>query len=90
MNTHSPRRKFLTLGLSALAVAPFASWAAKNDGLRKSMKYVDQTAKPEQRCDNCLHWVPGASAKDLGGCKLFAGDTEINPAGWCNVWVKKA
>jgi hypothetical protein len=90
MNTSISRRKILMLGVSAVTTLPSLSWAAKNAGLRVSMKYVDKTEKPDQRCDNCLHWVPGASAKDLGGCKLFAGDTEINPAGWCTVWAKKA
>ena len=90
MSTSNPRRKFLALGISALAAIPVVALAAKNEGLRTSMKYVDKTAKPEQRCDNCLHWVPGPTPKDLGGCKIFAGDTEINPAGWCTAWAKKA
>lgn len=90
MSMNPSRRKMFKLGASLLASIPVVALAAKNEGLRKSMKYVDQTPKAEQRCDNCLHWVPGASPKDLGGCKLFAGDTEINPAGWCTVWAKKA
>ncbi len=91
MQINSSRRNVLKLfGAAALAAIPVASFAAKNAGLRTSMKYVDKTEKPDQRCDNCVHWVPVADPKALGGCKLFAGDTEINPNGWCTVWAKKA
>ena len=90
MSFNSSRRQALKLGAAALAVIPVVAFAAKNEGLRKSMKYVDQTANPQQRCDNCVQWVPGADAKALGGCKIFAGDTEVQPAGWCTAWVKKA
>ena len=83
------RRNLLKLGGIAVVTMPLAALAAKNEPLRKAMKYQE---KPEgdKKCSNCLQFVPGKSAKDLGGCKLFAGDTEINPEGYCTAWVKKA
>lgn len=67
---------------------PLVAFAAKNDALRKAMKYQD---KPEgdKKCSTCLQFVPGKTPKDLGGCKIFAGDTEISPDGYCTAWAKK-
>jgi hypothetical protein len=31
-----------------------------------------------------------AGTRSLGGCKMFAGDTEISPNGYCSVWAKKS
>jgi High potential iron-sulfur protein len=63
--------------------------AATNAALRAALKYQ---GKPEgdKSCANCVQFVPGASAKELGGCKVMPGDTEISPQGYCIVWVKKA
>lgn len=89
-----PRRRFLKIGAAALAVIPVAiassrAGAATNAALRSSLKYQ---AKPEgdKSCATCMQFVPGASAKDLGGCKVMPGDTEISPQGYCMVWAKKA
>ena len=82
------RRNMLKLGGIAIAMIPVAAFAAKNEPLRKAMKYQD---KPEgdKKCSNCLQFVPGKTPKDLGGCKIFAGDTEILPSGYCTAWAKK-
>lgn len=83
------RRNMLKLGGAAIAMIPVVAFAAKNEPLRKAMKYQD---KPEgdKKCSTCMQFVPGKSATDLGGCKVFAGDTEISPNGYCSAWVKKA
>ena len=82
------RRSMLKLGSIAVVMLPVAALAAKNDPLRKAMKYQD---KPEgdKKCSTCLQFVPGKTASDLGGCKVFAGDTEISPNGYCTAWAKK-
>ena len=36
-----------------------------------------------------MQFVPGPSEKDLGGCKIMLGDTEISPQGYCTAWTKK-
>ena len=83
------RRSMLKLGSIAVVMMPVVAFAAKNDPLRKAMKYQD---KPEgdKKCSTCLQFVPGKTASDLGGCKVFAGDTEISPNGYCTAWAKKA
>jgi hypothetical protein len=65
---------------------PVAVQAAQNNGLRSTLKYQD-APKGEQRCSACMHFVPGKSASDRGGCKYMPGDTEISPNGWCLSWV---
>ena len=93
-NNQMPRRQFLKLGGAALAMVPVMvisrrADAATNAAMRTSLKYQ---GKPEgdKSCANCIQFVPGASAKDLGGCKIMPGDTEISPQGYCMVWAKKA
>ena len=90
----TPRRQFLKIGGTALAMIPVMAVfgcadAATNATLRTALKYQD---KPEgdKSCANCMQFVPGASVKDLGGCKVIPGDTEISPQGYCIVWAKKA
>jgi len=89
----TPRRQFLKFG-GALAMIPVViactrTDAATNASLRTSLKYQ---GKPEgdKSCANCMQFVPGASAKDLGSCKIIPGDTEISPQGYCMAWTKKA
>lgn len=85
---NASRRSLLKLGGLAIAVLPVAALAAKNEGMRTSMKYKD-TPEGDKQCDNCVQWVPGKTPKDLGGCKLFPNDNEVAPKGYCVAWAKK-
>jgi hypothetical protein len=87
------RRQFLKIGGAAIAMIPVLavsgkSMAATNAAMRASMKYQDKP-NGDKRCATCMQFVPGKTAKDLGGCKIFAGDTEISPNGYCVAWVAK-
>lgn len=83
------RRNMLKLGGIAVVLMPVAAFAAKNDAMRKAMKYKD-TPEGDKKCSSCMHFVPGKTATDLGGCKIFAGDTEVSPNAYCGGWAKKA
>jgi hypothetical protein len=83
------RRSVIKLGAAALAMIPVVALAAKNDAMRTSTKYKD-TPEGDKSCANCLQFVPGKSAADLGGCKIYPGDTEVSPKGFCIAWAKKA
>jgi len=90
----TPRRQFLKVGGAALALIPVVtftdrSFAASNAGMRVALKYQDKPLA-EKSCLTCLQFVPGASAKVPGGCKVIPGDTEIAPTGYCTAWTKKA
>ena len=87
----SARRRMLKLGGVALAIIPVMvisgrTYAAKNAAMRTAFKYQD---KPEgdKQCSGCVQFVPGKSAKALGGCKIYPGDTEVSPHGYCTAWV---
>jgi hypothetical protein len=72
--------------LAGLATLP---WTARAQGKasKSAMKYQD---KPNngQECDGCVQFVPGASSKAKGTCKVVDGD--VSPKGWCIAYVKKA
>ena len=87
----STRRRLLKLGSAGLALLPLAAfigktYAATNAAMRTAFKYQD---KPEgdKACRGCVQFVPGKTAKALGGCKIYPGDTEISPNGYCTAWV---
>lgn len=82
------RRNLLKSGAAALAAIPVLAFsgrasAAVNAALRASMKYQE---KPQdgKNCAGCGQFIPG---KPLGGCKIFPGDNEVSPQGWCVAWV---
>ncbi|NJD25958.1 MAG: hypothetical protein FIB06_11200 [Betaproteobacteria bacterium] len=82
------RRKMLKAGGLTLAMIPVVAMAAKNDAMRASMKYKD-SPEGDKSCATCVQFVPGKSPTDLGGCKIFPGDTEVSPKGYCVAWAKK-
>lgn len=94
IDNHARRRRLLKLGSAVIALAAIAAIsnradAAINAALRAALKYQ---GKPEgdKNCANCVQFVPGASAQELGGCKVIPNDTEISPRGYCAAWAKKA
>jgi hypothetical protein len=91
------RRKVLKIGVTALAVAPLAGFslrasATQNASVRKALKFQEQP-NAEKRCDGCVNFIPNkdkpGNNEDVNGCKLYPGDTEIPPHGYCVGFVKK-
>lgn len=82
------RRNLLKMGGAALAMIPVVAVAAKNDSIRTTMRYKD-SPEGDKKCGDCGLFVAGASATDAGSCKVFPGDTEISPNGYCMAWAKK-
>ena len=85
------RRQFLKIGSAAIAMISVLAvsgkvLAATNAGMRTSMKYQDKP-NGDKNCANCIQFVPGKTPKDLGGCKIFPGDTEISPQAYCVAWA---
>lgn len=94
MLNFSTRRELLKIGSAALAMIPVVAFtdrafAATNAGMRAALKYQDKPMA-EKSCAGCMQFVPGASAKAPGACKIMPGDTEIASTGYCTAWVKKA
>jgi hypothetical protein len=82
------RRGLIKVSLTTLAMIPVVAMAAKNDAMRAGTKYKD-TPEGDKQCSGCAQFVPGKTAKDLGGCKIYPGDTEVSPTGYCITWSKK-
>lgn len=52
--------------------------------MRRNLNYIDDTERPEERCDNCALYKKPENG-GCGGCLLFAGP--VTPQGWCSSWV---
>jgi hypothetical protein len=75
------RRAALLAGAALTAsVAPSRQASAQQKASKEAMKYQDKP-NGDQRCSNCLQFVPPAS------CKVVDGT--ISPNGYCIAWVKK-
>ena len=90
MNTNLTRRTFFKTAGIALALIPLAgihrqAMATTNPAIRAKLKY-QSTPKDNMTCTSCLEFVPGKTAKDLGGYKVIPGDNEIAPDGYCTSW----
>lgn len=88
INENCSRRRLIKIGFTTLAMIPVVAFAAKNDPMRASTQYKG-TPEGDKQCSGCSQFVPGKNAKDLGGCNIFPGDTEIAPAGYCIAWSKR-
>ena len=89
----SSRRQFLKIGGAAIAMIPVVAvsrnvMASTNAAMRTSMKYQNKP-NGDKQCATCMQFIPGKTPKDLGGCKIFPGDTEISPKGYCVAWAAK-
>lgn len=93
MNNIDISRRNLFKLAGALAIipvfaAPASSQAAQNPAMRGALKYQD-TPSGGKKCVDCFHFLPGAKAEGPSGCRMFAGDTEISPNGYCTAWAQK-
>jgi hypothetical protein len=94
---HLRRRQVLKVGVSVLAAAPLVGisrlvFATQNAPVRTAMKFQEQP-NGDKQCSKCANFIPNAAKPgnndDVNGCKLFPGDTEIPPHGYCLGFVAK-
>jgi len=52
-----------------------------------ALQYVNESAKPDQKCTDCQFYTPGDGGK--GKCQLFQKGL-VAEGGWCASYVKKA
>jgi hypothetical protein len=86
--TRSNRRNFLWLGTvggatlaTACAGAAWCQSAAPTKLGKATVQYTETSSAPHMDCDDCIQFVPGASPKSTGLCKIVEG--EISPHGHC-------
>ena len=75
------------VGVQIVAFTGSKAWAAPAKLAKSAVKYVDVSADEGKDCDDCVQFVPGATAKGLGTCKIVDGD--INPHGHCIAFSPK-
>ena len=91
LNENVSRRRFLkgSALLASIAVASVTGAMSKPAyaGVTKaSVRYRDKP-NGKAECSNCIQFVPGASAKANGTCKIVDG--VISPHGWCVAYSAK-
>jgi hypothetical protein len=89
----SSRRRFIKLGGTALSAIPLLvlanrATASTNASARSQFKYQGQPMGGKS-CSGCVQFVSGTSPAALGACKIFPGDTEVSPSGYCIAWAAK-
>jgi hypothetical protein len=76
-------RRTSALGLGAavvwLASPPARAQAAKL--AKDAVKYVDKGDTPGKDCDDCMHYLAPANAREPATCKIVEGP--ISPHGHC-------
>jgi len=91
------RRKVLKVGMTALAVVPLVglserAFATQNAAVRKALKFQEDP-NGDKQCSKCVNFIPNKDKPDnnddVNGCKLYPGDTEIPPHGYCTGFVLK-
>jgi hypothetical protein len=96
-NIKQSRRQLLKMGTIALVAAPMAgfttnAFATQNTAVRTALKFQNHP-NGDKQCSKCMNFIPNKDKpKDPGaihGCKLYPGDTEIVPNGYCTGFVAK-
>jgi hypothetical protein len=77
----------LDLGFKSASAASLAP-LDPSDPAAKALGYVNDSAKPDQKCANCAQFQ-GHTTDSRGGCNLFPGKS-VAAGGWCSVWAKKS
>jgi hypothetical protein len=92
-HTGVSRRSLVKGGVCAVAGIAIASLsgtrisAAETKLAKSAVQYVDAGKEEGKDCDDCIQFIPGASPKSLGTCKIVEG--EINPHGHCIAFTPK-
>jgi len=78
------RRQFVGTTLTAAAGLALGG-RAQAQALEKSAVQYQEEPKGDQRCDNCVFWIPDDNNDGIGGCDMVQG--EILPEAWCAIWA---
>ena len=82
------KKTFLLIaGMTTLPLLDTVRFARAEGKLAKAdVKYQDQPNTGKD-CDDCLHFIPGATADAKGSCKVVEG--VISPHGYCAAFTRK-
>jgi hypothetical protein len=54
---------------------------------KATVQYTDHGTQKGMDCDDCVQFIPGKTARDMGTCKVVEGD--IDPHGHCLAFSPK-
>jgi hypothetical protein len=92
------RREVLKVGATALAAISLVGFsgrasATQNTAVRTALKFQG-TPSGDKQCNKCVNFIPNkdkpGNNDPVNGCKLYPGDTEIPPMGYCVGFVAMA
>jgi len=92
--THHLSRRSALCRTAALGLGATVVWLAAPEALaqaklaKDAVKYVDKGDAPGRDCDDCMHYIAPASAKDPATCRIVEGP--ISPHGHCLAFTPKA
>ncbi|HEY2816385.1 MAG TPA: high-potential iron-sulfur protein [Casimicrobiaceae bacterium] len=92
-NTRSVSRRSFIGSAALLAGAAAVPALVASPGARAQQKVPQASVKYQdkpngnQKCGNCLQFIPGNSPAANGTCKVVDGT--ISPNGYCTIWVAK-
>jgi hypothetical protein len=84
----SRRSTALALGAAVLGLAAPPARPQANKLAKDAVKYVDRGDSPGKDCDDCMHYIAPASARDPAACRIVEG--AISPHGHCIAFTPKA
>jgi High potential iron-sulfur protein. len=72
--------------VAATGILKSAPARAQAKASKATMMYMS-TPHGKDQCDNCIHFMPGKTAKSDGACKIVDGS--ISPNAWCVAYARK-
>ena len=79
------RATLLVVGMAALPLMQTIARAAEK--LKKAAVNYQDKPKNGKDCDDCMHFMAGATPQAMGECKVVDGT--ISPHGYCSAFTPK-
>ena len=76
------------VGTAIFWLAAPAAHAQTGKLAKDAVKYVDKGDVPGKDCDDCMHFIAPANAREAATCRIVEGP--INPHGHCLAFTPRA
>ena len=77
----------IIIGIAALPLLETIRDARADGKLAKADVNYRDKSNTGKDCDDCQHFIPGATANDYGTCKVVDG--VVSPHGYCAAFTRK-
>ncbi|MCO6428225.1 high-potential iron-sulfur protein [Nitrosomonas communis] len=79
--------KFMALGATVPFMNAFIGQAQAKKTSKETVQYRDKP-NGEEKCSNCMQFIPGKTPGAAGECKVVEGS--ISPQGWCTAYAPES